>query len=374
MEKDIWNNPLDRVIDIKDMLNQTYLDDSPKTKQISLEDFNPSSQNKLKNKYTQDWPAYDAAKTNEDIMFKKLLSELLFLGIENDNKTKIGRKAYSLQDRIFTMCIKVFYKSDLRKAQSILKELKNLHYIEKVPCYKSIDNFFNNSEITKVLDELILLSSLPLANLETTGAIDGTGFATKRCEKWRNYKYGNKEKGKEKIWRKAHAMVGCKTNVFISVKMTESKVNDIVMFEDVLGNKTKYFNMENFVADKGYSSRKVVDFIYKLGLQPYIPFKKHVTGKAKGSQLWSKLFFEFKNQNEEYMKKYHVRSNVETCFHMVKQRFGDYLMTKNYIANENELKIKFLCHNLCVLIQELFEKDINIDFSSCVKKANLCNN
>jgi len=313
--------------------------------------------------YPQDWSSYDKAKTNQDIFFKKLLHELLFLSVKDKSN-----RGYSIKDKLFAMCIKVFYKSDLRKCQSILKELKNLNYINKVPCYKSIDNFFNDKDLTKLLDDLIFISSLPLANIEHTGAIDSTGFSISRFENWNNYKWGTTE-GKERVWRKAHASMGCTSNIFLSVEITPKNVGDAPMFEKVVGKRTQYFEMKNFVADKAYSSRNIVRFIYNLGMNPYIPFRSNATGRSKGVGEWVTLFQKFKNQNALYMKKYHQRSNIESGFHMVKTRFGDHLMTRNYVANVNEIKVKFLCHNIMVLIQETYERDIKIDLESCVKRV-----
>lgn len=42
-------------------------------------------------------------------------------------------------------------------------------------------------------------------------------------------------------------------------------------------------------------------------------------------------------------------------------------MTQNYVANSNEIKVKALCHNLCVLIQEMHELGVSVDFSGCVE-------
>lgn len=317
-------------------------------------------------KHGQDWAKYDLAKTNEDILFKRILLELLII-YDDEIVNNKGRKPYSVKDRVFSMCVKSYYRSDLRKCASILKELRNLHYIERTPCYKSIDNFFNDERLSKVLDDLILITAMPIAQLENTAAIDATGFSISRFSRWSDFKYGRKE-GKERIWRKAHAVALCKTNIFLSVEVTEKNVNDAPMFEKVVGKKTIYFDLENFVADKAYSSRKIHNFIRNLGLIPYIPFRKNVTGVSRGSSIWSQMFAQFKYENDKFMEKYHQRSNIETSFHMVKQRFGDNLKTRSFIANANEIKTRFLCHNICVLIQESFENNIKIDFGSCVKK------
>ena len=320
------------------------------------------------NHYSQKWSEYDKAKTNENIFFKKLLQELLFITIDEVQIPKRGRKPYSIIDKIFCMCIKIYHKSDLRKTTSILKELKQLHYLERAPSFKTLDNFFNEKDLNNILDELILISALPLANLEDTGAIDSTGFSTSRFDRWVNYKWG-KHEGKERVWRKAHASVGCKTNVFFSVEVTEKNVGDAPLFEKVVGNKPLLFDLENFVADKAYSSRKILQFLHSMKIVPYIPFKKNTTIKSKGHHIWHKMFWHFKNHNDEFMEKYHKRSNIETSFHMLKSRFGDSVKTKSLVANSNEIKVKILCHNICVLIQEAFENNIFCDFEDCVKKA-----
>ncbi len=325
----------------------------------------------IKKVYQQNHPQYNLAKTNEDILFKKLLKELLFHSIEEDNYPKTGRKGYSTKEKLFAMCIKVYYRSDLRKCQSILKELKNLGYIHRVPCFKSIDNFFNDNRLSKIFDDLILISSLPVALMESTGAIDGTGFSVNNFDRWVDHKWGN-EKNKQRIWRKAHAICGCKSNMFISVVVTDKRVADVSTVEEAIGNKTKYFKMDTFVADKAYSCRRVLKFLHNLGLMPVIPFKKGTRGHSGGVRIWHQMFQFHKYYNKEFMEKYHARSNIECCFHMVKNRFGGNLLTKKFTANENEIKIKFLCHNLCCLIVELFESDIFIDFEECVKTVGLC--
>jgi hypothetical protein len=51
---------------------------------------------------------------------------------------------------------------------------------------------------------------------------------------------------------------------------------------------------------------------------------------------------------------------------MIKNRFKNNIRTNGFNSNVNEIKIKCLCHNIFVLIQEMYESNINIDFESCV--------
>jgi len=50
---------------------------------------------------------------------------------------------------------------------------------------------------------------------------------------------------------------------------------------------------------------------------------------------------------------------------MLKIKFGSHLRSKYEIGQINEILAKCLCHNLCVLTQEMFELGINVDFEKC---------
>ncbi|NQU98546.1 transposase [Candidatus Woesearchaeota archaeon] len=323
---------------------------------------------KPKPTYRQDWKAYDSARTNEAGFFRRLLDELTLIGINEVPKTSVGRKGFSIREKIISMAIKVYYKSDLRKAESILKELQKTHFIYRVPSYRSIDNFFQDKSLSKVLDKLIFLSALPLASLEETAAIDATGFTTTIFTSWNKFKWGNIE-GEERAWRKLHAVIGCKTNIFISAEVTEGHVHDSLMVKEIVDRRVIAFDLQKFVADKAYLSRDTLEFINGIGLLPFIPFKKNCIGRSRGSPLWKKLFAEFTYNYESFMNNYHARSQIETSFHMLKARLGNNCATRGLNANINEIKTKVLCHNLCVLIQEAFENNIFVDFEACEKIA-----
>ncbi len=60
----------------------------------------------------------------------------------------------------------------------------------------------------------------------------------------------------------------------------------------------------------------------------------------------------------EFLECYHQRSNVETTFAMVKAKFGGSVRAKTPTAQVNEALLKFLCHNIVVLIQSIYELGI----------------
>jgi transposase len=61
---------------------------------------------------------------------------------------------------------------------------------------------------------------------------------------------------------------------------------------------------------------------------------------------------------DEFLPHYHKRSNVESTFMAIKAKFGDAVRSKGPIAQVNEVLCKVLGHNLCCLIQSMYELGI----------------
>lgn len=62
------------------------------------------------------------------------------------------------------------------------------------------------------------------------------------------------------------------------------------------------------------------------------------------------------------MAHYHKRSNVESTFSMIKAKFRDHVRSKTDVAMTNEVLCKILCHNICCLIQAMYELGIEPTF------------
>ena len=75
------------------------------------------------------------------------------------------------------------------------------------------------------------------------------------------------------------------------------------------------------------------------------------------------MYHYFMYKHEEFLEHYHKRSNSETVFHIIKTKFGDDIKSKKDIAQINELLVKVLCHNVCVIIQEINELGVKAEFS-----------
>jgi transposase len=102
--------------------------------------------------------------------------------------------------------------------------------------------------------------------------------------------------------------------------------------------------------------------VANTGRKAYILFKKNVTGKSRGSTLWSKMYHYFQLNLDDFMEHYHKRSNIEATNAAIKGKFGETLKSKNPTAHVNELLAKIIAYNLTMVIHEMYENGINPEF------------
>lgn len=312
----------------------------------------------IKISYSQDWKAYDQSQTNEKLIFLKLLSELC--DFAEQPEYKFGRPNLSISNLLFASTLKVYSTFSLRRFMSDMKISKEMNLIDSVPCFASVGHFMQREDITEILRKLISISASPLREVETNFAVDSSGFSTSRFARWYDNKYGRERR--YRIWLKAHLISGVKTNIITGCEITEGEVNDSPSLPRLVEETAKTFRVGEVSGDKAYSSRLNLQAIEDVGAVPYIPFKSNVSGKRAGYGIWKKMYHYFIYKHDEFLEHYHKRSNAETVFHQIKTKFRDNLRSKTKTSQTNELLFKILCHNICVVIQEINELGLKGEF------------
>lgn len=310
------------------------------------------------------WHDYNESQTKEKFLFFHLLKELLET-VDKSTDQHHTRKgvARNYYTQIFCMCMKVYTKASSRRLISDLKIYRDLEFINKVPHFNTILNYFNNRELRIVLQYLIELSAIPLAQLERRFAVDASGVGSHEFEKWSDIRSVHK---KHRKYKKVHIIYGVLSNIAVACRVTKGTANDSPQFEELIRRAADNFSIEECSADKAYSSKSNLKTVADLGGIPYIPFKSNA--KGGGLSVWREMYRYFKNNEDEFYRHYHLRSNAESGFAMIKKKFGEFVSFKNDVGQENEILVKVLCHNICCLIQEIFLQKINVNFSESIKK------
>jgi transposase len=316
--------------EVEESINETSYIDEP-VEYVEHEIYDETTLDiEIKSQNDNKWAIYDAAQTQEIRLFDILLKDLVETISEPIQDRGKGRPQIPIDEMIFCAVKKVYSKMSSRRAQGF-----------------------------PILHELIELSALPLAGIETEFAIDSTGFRTSIFGEYCRVKHKTTQKHK---WLRGHFFIGVNTNIVTAMTITDDYGGDNPQFEGLVRRTAEGFDIKEVSADKAYSSRASFEIVGDVGGQAFIPFKKNATARAGGSPLWKKAYHMFQLNREEFDKHYHKRSNAESTIFAIKQKLGEKLASKNRVSQENELLCKVLAYNITVLIHEMFENGINPNF------------
>src|ERR1041384_2250849 len=199
--------------------------------------------------YTQNWPAYNAAQTEEKSRLQALLYELCKNIPEPEQRR--GRPRLSLADIIFASTFKVYSTVSGRRFQSDLQEARRRGFLSQMPSYNSVFRYLEAEALTPYLYELINLSAQPLKTVEEDFAVDSSGFSTGQFKRWLDVKYGKEED--RRMWLKLHLTCGVKTNIVTAVQVSDGYAHDYHYFKGLIDRTVEAgFKMKEVSADKGY--------------------------------------------------------------------------------------------------------------------------
>ena len=315
----------------------------------------------MKKTYGQNWPAYNTAQTNEKAEFLRLLKDLC-TEISEPEQSR-GRPRLTVGDMVFCMTFKVYCGMSARRFMTDIRDAHEQGLISKPPRYNTLCNYFGVEALRSYLMQLINDSSLPLRSVETTFAVDSTGFATSRLGLWNDTRYGRTLTTEKREWIKAHLMCGVLTNIVTAVEVTKGNVGDSPYFKKLLEDTARNFTIAEVYADKAYSSLENLKFVTGKGGVPFIPFRVNARAVHRTQDmLWTRLYHFYSYNQEWFRAHYHKRSNAESTILMIKSKFGERIRSKKEAARFNELLCKVLCHNLCVTIQSMYELGIDPSF------------
>lgn len=313
---------------------------------------------KTRKTYPQNWPAYNQAQTNEKRQFLTLLHDLC-KDLPTPPQTGRGQRRLPMSDAVFAAVFKVYSTMSARRFTSDLCDAQAKGYIEKVPHFNSVLNYLECPDLFPILTGMVERAALPLAAVESTFAVDSTGFCFSRFARWYDVKY-NRFTCKQE-WVKAHVMCGVKTNAVTAVEIYGKDSGDALHLPALVNTTAANgFKIGDVCADKGYAGEDCHAAIDRVGGNPFIMFKANATGRIGG--LFGKMFHYFNYRRDEFLQHYHQRSNVESTVMMVKTKFGDGLKSKTDVAGRNEVLCKLVCHNICCVISAMYELGIQPEF------------
>ena len=278
--------------------------------------------------YSQVWASYNMAQNEGVKLFDSMLSDLV-VNVDEPIQTR-GRSIMKLSDELFCAIQKVYSQLSSRRTESLFDFTESREQISHKPRFNVTSKVLNKEEISPILENLLLITALPLKSIETKFATDSSGFKTRNFMQYAEQKYNLK---REHEWLKVHIIVGVRTNVITALRVAENTGEgsaDGPNFVSLMQKTHELgFTVQEVSADKAYSSRGNMNLVDGMGGVPYIPFYLNSTGKPKGnSHIWRKMYAMFMPRKGEFEEHCHLRFNVETTFSAWKLKFGDSLKSK----------------------------------------------
>jgi transposase len=307
----------------------------------------------------QNWKNYTESQVHEKERFLVLLHDIC-QGIDTPEQES-GRPRLPLSGMLFCMILKVYSLLSSRRFMSDLREAFSKGLISFLPHFNSISRYFGMELITPLLHRLIEESSRPLKSVETIFAVDSTGLRTCRRRKWFNR---HKDKTQERRqWIKLHCICAVQSNTITSAQVSDGHANDNPFFQELVRDTARVFKISEVSADAGYVGAHNQRQVLLLGGMAYIAYKANSTadGEPKSS-LCKRMLRLYQEHHPEFMEHYYKRNNVESTFFMLKARFGGRVLSKSERGQINEALCKVICHNLCVLVQSIYELGIEPRF------------
>ena len=311
----------------------------------------------------RDWSAYNAAKTAQTPTFHRMLAHLCS-GIPKPEKRGRGKPPMALADMTFAVVDKVYRRLPSRVFDGDLQDSLREGWIGKKPHFNTVCDYMSSPALTPVLHDLIAITSLPLVGVEKHFAIDSTGFSPSQTVNWHRRKH--ERVPDTKGWIKGHFVCGVETKIVTAAEVSDRRSHDTKFFEPLLRETDQNFEVKYISADKAYLWSQNLDVAWELGAVPLIPFKTNTVPPPDDGSVWTKMWHFFTYQQDEFLRLYHQRSNVENGVSMVKNNQSPILLSKSPVGQKNELLCKFIAHNLCVLVKAMYVMGIPEPFADPV--------
>jgi len=243
--------------------------------------------------------------------------------------SKFSNKIYDNRQKLSILILRQRLKMTYREIINFLKFnplARAMLNLKNVPNHSTLVKFHNRLK-PEVLNSLLCDKK---ANIV---AVDASGFQTNHM----SYHYANvwhfQDKRKYRRYLKLTIAIDTNTQYVMSNKIRLSPRNDTIDFMSVL----KDLECDYVVADRGYDSKKNRRFVLRqMNSYPQIPYRSiSPVYRLRGG---AKLKF--------HKEIYHQRSKVETVFSVIKRKYGNFILSKNFESQKKELIFRLIAYNV----------------------------
>ncbi len=296
----------------------------------------------------RDWARYDEAQAHELADTLESFCRIIEQVREPEMIPARGRPSiYLPKDLAKIILLQQVFQISNRATVGYVRVFKEKLGIRKIPCYKTIERAYGNSDVYRVL-AVVFDETVKKANGSIRGfSVDGSGIPTSVKGNWERDKSENKEVAGR--FDGAVMMVGLPVQVvtafvprpigFVSeVRTLRGLVEKSVMNTGGLRGIVS--------ADAGFQSRENCDLINEGGGVPRIFPRRDVSRKSLGSVAWAPMLTALLRDPQRWLREYHQRSLSETDWWVYKNQFPRPLRRRLKRRRGCEHLSRFVVYNL----------------------------
>lgn len=267
------------------------------------------------------------------------------------------------QPQLFVcLILKIFFKTDYRGIIAILNDSPDLckaFDLSVTPHFTTLHKASKKLLASGIANQLLESSVRVIRKSKKIelAAADSTGLEAGHISRYfvrrkRSKQLETYENTYYRRWPKLAIMCDCSNHMILSAITTRGPGVDINQFERIMRPAVNRYTIEQILADAGYDSESNHRFARERhNVKSTIP-PKHGRPTTKPLQGKYRRLMQQKFDQETYGQRW----QVETVFSMIKRNQGEALRSKSYWAQNREMMLKVLTHNIGIilLVNELF--------------------
>jgi len=267
------------------------------------------------------------------------------------------------QPQLFVcLTLKTFFKTDYRGIVSYLRDLSDLRrafHLTVVPHYTTLQKAAKRLLAVKSADRLLEATVATLCEDKRVAlaAIDSTGLEAGHTSRYFVQRKRSKdsqtvENTMYRRFPKLAVVCDCFNHMVLSMFTARGPSVDINQFRRTLKPAADKVRIQYLLADAGYDSEANHQYARDV-------HQIRTTIPARGGRPTTKLpktKYRREMRTDFDKETYGQRWQVETVFSMIKRNQGDALRTRSYWAQNREMMLKVLTHNIGIIlfVKELF--------------------
>ncbi|MFH1229799.1 MAG: hypothetical protein V1678_05260 [Candidatus Aenigmatarchaeota archaeon] len=311
-------------------------------------------------RYPRDESAYNNGQENEFPIFLEYLNHAIDYVLDLYLPSNTNLNDYlRFRDGLVCQHLQRYFGKSHRRSKGIIHYIVKRDFPDvKVPCFKTLNNYQNDSLFSFYFDKVIEITSQPLKVLETRFTTDGTGESTSCRTPWYSIKTKQEIKKKDHMIATVTSTVLLNSVIAVEVSDHEDPKTALTHIELASNN----FAINHWSGDSFYLMRALCNKISEKGGQAHFRIKGNTITNAKGSQEWKRMTTLMKQKDEKEIDELNLRQNAESTNSAKKRKFGGYTRSKNEQSQINDIKNGWSCYNFSVLSRGFYEYDIKPAF------------